>query len=81
MEELEEVAEAPPERVEEEIGDLLFAVVNYARHLGVDPEVALRRGNIKFEQRFAAMEALAGDSFTALDLSAKEALWQQVKGA
>ncbi|MEG3144007.1 nucleoside triphosphate pyrophosphohydrolase [Sphingomonas sp. RT2P30] len=64
---------------EEEIGDLLFAVVNWARKLGIDPEAALRAANGKFEKRFKAMEAVAGNVFEALDLDAKEALWQQVK--
>ncbi|MDH7970831.1 nucleoside triphosphate pyrophosphohydrolase [Sphingomonas sp. AR_OL41] len=64
---------------EEEIGDLLFAVVNWARKLGIDPEAALRAANEKFEKRFKAMEAVAGNAFEALDLDAKEALWQQVK--
>ena len=66
---------------EEEIGDLLFAVVNWARKLGVDPETALRAANAKFERRFRAMEAQAGDSFAALDLDAKEDLWLQVKAS
>ncbi|WP_302480239.1 MazG nucleotide pyrophosphohydrolase domain-containing protein, partial [Sphingomonas bacterium] len=79
VEELDEVAAAASADVEEEVGDLLFSVVNYVRHLGIDPEAALRRGNAKFERRFAAMEALAGDRFANLDLAAKEALWQQVK--
>ena len=78
-EELAEVAAAPTAEVEEEVGDLLFAVVNYARHLGVDPEQALRVGNAKFERRFRAMEARAGDLFVDLDLAGKEALWQAVK--
>jgi ATP diphosphatase len=64
---------------EEEIGDLLFAVVNWARKLGIDPETALRAANAKFERRFRAMEAQAGDGFAALDLDAKEDLWVQAK--
>nr|WP_277998361.1 nucleoside triphosphate pyrophosphohydrolase [Sphingomonas liriopis] len=79
IEEIEEVTDAPADMVEEEVGDLLFAVVNWARHLGIDPEAALRAGNAKFERRFRAMEQVAGDGFAALSLDDKEALWQQVK--
>ncbi len=64
---------------EEEIGDLLFAVVNWARKLGIEPEAALRAANAKFEGRFKAMEARAGGTIAGLDLDAQEALWQQVK--
>ena len=79
-EEMAEVIDAAndAERVEE-IGDLLFAVVNWARKLGVDPEVALRGANDKFERRFRAMEDLSGASFVGLALEAKEELWQRVK--
>ncbi|GHH07426.1 nucleoside triphosphate pyrophosphohydrolase [Sphingomonas glacialis] len=79
----EEIAEveaaATHDEREDEIGDLLFSVVNWARKLGVDPEAALRRGNAKFEQRFKAMESAAGDGFAALSLEEKEALWQSIK--
>lgn len=79
-EELVEVETAPDaEARAEEIGDLLFAVVNWARKLGVEPEAALRAANAKFERRFRAMESAAGERFPALDLDAKEALWQAVK--
>lgn len=78
-EELAEVESAPDETLAEEIGDLLFATVNWARHLGVDAEVALRLANAKFERRFRAMEALAGAEFAALTLAEKEDLWREVK--
>lgn len=82
VEELDEVqgAATQAER-EEEVGDLLFAVVNLARHLKVDPEVALRAGNAKFDRRFRMMEAIAGEAFAALPLDEKEMLWQRAKRA
>ena len=81
-EELEEVAHAgsDSERAEE-IGDLLFAVVNLARHVDVDPEAALRGANTKFERRFRMMETIADESFAGLPLDAKEKLWSEVKKA
>jgi len=81
-EELAEVASATTDADRaEEIGDLLFAVVNWARKLGVEPESALRAANAKFERRFRAMEAMAGKDFATLDLDAKEALWTAVKAS
>jgi MazG family protein len=68
--------------VTEELGDLLFAVVNVARHLDIDPEAALRAATVKFRSRFEGVEALAtGRSLNlrALDLSALDALWDEVK--
>jgi len=70
------------DRVEDEMGDVLFVASNLARKAGVDPEVALRRANAKFERRFAAMEALAADEgvpLDTLDLDRWEALWVRVK--
>jgi ATP diphosphatase len=72
------------ERLPGEIGDLLFAVVNLARHLRADPETALRSANAKFERRFAAMErALAerGKSPRESTLTEMDALWDAAKAA
>jgi ATP diphosphatase len=77
-EELAELdAETRPEALEEELGDLLFAVVNLARHLNIDAEEALRKANRKFEARFRAIEKAPG--FDALTLDEKEALWVRAK--
>lgn len=65
-----------------EVGDLLFAAVNLARHLGVDPEGALRGTNAKFERRFASIEeALAAEGRTPAEASLQEmdALWDEAK--
>jgi MazG family protein len=75
------------ERLDEEMGDLLFACANLARHLGVEPEGALRRANAKFERRFKRMEAFAaaevgsgaGQVAMPRSLDRLEALWQRVK--
>jgi ATP diphosphatase len=67
-----------------EVGDLLFAVVNLARHLGADPEDVLRQTNLKFERRFAAIErALAARGKTPKDatLAEMDALWDEAKAA
>ncbi|MEL0154470.1 nucleoside triphosphate pyrophosphohydrolase [Sphingopyxis sp.] len=81
-EELEEVETAPDDAARaEEVGDLLFAVVNYARHLGVDAESALRDANAKFARRFMAVEARAGADMADMPLDALEAHWQAVKAS
>lgn len=78
-EELDEIAEAPPEELEEEVGDLLFATVNFARHLNIEPEEALRKANRKFEQRFRRIEQAPG--FANMSLDEMEALWVAAKKA
>jgi ATP diphosphatase len=89
-EEVDEVAEAvarmPPEPadVEDEMGDLLFAIANLARKVGVEPETALRRANAKFRQRFRAMEGAvtrAGRMMAAMTLDELEEEWQRAKAA
>lgn len=70
------------ERQQEELGDLLFALANWARRLGLDPEAALRGSNQKFEQRFATMEVMAqaqGRTLSSLSLEQWEDLWLQAK--
>ena len=72
----------PPARVEEEVGDLLFAVSNLARFLRFDPESCLRRANQKFERRFRAMEleiATRGKQLRDCSLEEMEAIWTDVK--
>lgn len=78
----EACAGADAARIEDEMGDVLFTCANLARHLGVEPETALRRANGKFEQRFRLMEALAaaqGVSLSALPPPAQDALWRAAK--
>jgi len=65
--------------LEDELGDILFAVTNLARKLEIDPEAALRRATAKFERRFRRVEALVDERATGTDLDALEALWQEVK--
>lgn len=82
LEELNEVKEATPEEVSEELGDLLFAVVNVARFLKVNPEEALTRANEKFISRFTLMEKLAsdeGNSLSDLSLDEMDKFWEAAK--
>lgn len=71
-----------PERLEEELGDLLYATANLARHLSIDPERALRSSTAKFVRRFQRVEALLheqGESPERSDLATMDTLWQQAK--
>lgn len=85
-EELDEVVAeidgGDPDRLEDEIGDLLFTCVNLARKLGVDPETALRRTNAKFERRFRSVEGYAaadGNTLPDMSLDEMEAFWKRAK--
>lgn len=84
----EELAEADAEiaagigdgrSLESEIGDLLFSVVNWARHMNIDPEAALRGANYRFTARFALVESLAKAPLETMDSDALEALWSRAK--
>lgn len=83
-EEIQELQQAIQEdqgnlRIEEEFGDVLFSMINYARFIGVDPETALEKVNKKFKRRFEYIENKAGDRMTEMDLQALDALWNEAK--
>jgi nucleoside triphosphate diphosphatase len=79
-EETEELRGAiAPEDVVSEVGDMLFTMVNLARRLNVDPELALRQSNGKFRRRFAAMEAASSQPLQALSTDQLESLWSRAK--
>ena len=81
-EEVAEFRDAPDSKKAEEYGDLLFAMANVARHLGIDPEAALRAANGKFERRFAHIEtrlAEAGKTPKDSNLEEMDSLWDEAK--
>lgn len=84
VEEMEEFKEASEqglsqEKKEEEFGDVLFSLINYARFEGIDPETALERVNQKFKQRFEYIEAHADRALTEMSLEEMDALWNEAK--
>jgi len=82
MAELQEVVnDATPshEKLEEEFGDLMFSLINYARFLKVDPELALERTNRKFIKRFQYIEENAGKDLQDMTLEEMDALWNEAK--
>ncbi|SEA22465.1 nucleoside triphosphate pyrophosphohydrolase [Rubrimonas cliftonensis] len=77
-----EAARGDADALEDEFGDLMFVMVNLARHMGVDPDAALRRANAKFERRFRAVEAALaaqGRTPTESTLAEMDALWDEAK--
>ncbi|MFC2177500.1 nucleoside triphosphate pyrophosphohydrolase [Actinomycetota bacterium] len=84
MEEIAELSEAVGDqaRTDAELGDVLFATVNVARHLGVEPELAIRAATARFEERFRWIEAEVGDGdMSAMSLSELDSLWDRAKAA
>jgi XTP/dITP diphosphohydrolase len=78
----EAVASNDISKIEDEFGDVLFSLVNYARFVGVDPESALEKTNLKFRTRFMYMEAQAtaqGKSLGDMTLSEMDVLWNEAK--
>lgn len=70
---------ASPDKIEEEFGDVLFSLVNYARYIGVDPETALEKVNRKFKSRFEYIEANATKDLNDMTLEEMDVLWNEAK--
>jgi len=68
------------ERKEEEFGDVIFSMINYARFKGIDPETALERTNLKFKTRFEYIEKNAGRDLNEMSLEEMDKLWSEAKG-
>jgi len=82
LDELKEEVDQKSDRVEEEFGDVLFSMINYARFVGVDPEMALERTNKKFIRRFQAMEVelnKENKSFSDMNLEEMDVYWEKAK--
>ena len=74
--------DANKEKIEEEFGDLLFSLINYARFIGVNPETALEKTNLKFIQRFNYLEEQSqkeGKNWDVMSLEEMEEYWQEAK--
>jgi XTP/dITP diphosphohydrolase len=79
-----EIKAGNQEKMEQEFGDVLFSMINYARFLNIDPETALEKTNKKFKHRFQAMESYANDhglDLSKMTLAEKDDLWKQMKTA
>ena len=77
-----EIVQNNLEKMEDELGDVFFSLINYARFLKIDPETALEKTNKKFKHRFELMETYVRDNgldLASLSLAEKEAIWQSMK--
>lgn len=81
IDEFKAVLKAPrdQDKLEDEFGDILFSLVNYARYIGIDPELALDKVNKKFKARFEYIEEHADKPLTDMDLAEMDALWNEAK--
>ena len=67
------------DQMEDEFGDVMFSMINYARYLGIDPETALERVNLKFKKRFEYIESNAAKSLKEMSLEEMDVLWDEAK--
>ena len=77
-----EVNKADKNKIEEEFGDVMFSLINYARFLDIDPDICLEKTNLKFKHRFEQMELYANEhslDLSKLSLQEKEEIWQKMK--
>ncbi len=79
IQEFKEVVDVDPEKMEDEFGDILFSLINYARFKGIDPETALEKVNRKFKKRFEYIEAQATKPLTDMSLDQMDKLWNEAK--
>ena len=79
MQEFKEVVDVDPEKMEDEFGDIMFSLINYARFKGIDPETALEKVNRKFKNRFEYIEAQATKPLSDMSLDEMDKLWNEAK--
>jgi len=79
IQEFKEVVDIDPEKMEDEFGDIMFSLINYARFKGIDPETALEKVNRKFKKRFEYIEAQATKPLTDMSLDQMDKLWNEAK--
>ena len=79
VQEFKEVVDVDPEKMEDEFGDIMFSLINYARFKGIDPETALEKVNRKFKNRFEYIEAQATKPLSDMSLDEMDKLWNEAK--
>jgi len=79
IQEFKEVVDVDPEKMEDEFGDIMFSLINYARFKGIDPETALEKVNRKFKNRFEYIEAQATKLLSDMSLDEMDKLWNEAK--